>query len=316
MFTTQSNPPSSRFARRSLRERLHAGFTLIELLVVISIIALLIALLLPALARAKVLALRIQCASNMQQVGIALHEYSNEYRGQYPPSYAADFPMGNYGVYGSGIPAWGLELLYYSGPAPANNVPTTQNFQPGILTPNAQGVSLVFSTVPGAARPSSPLIPPYYYNSHGLLISWYFTTGFCYWVDHGNYSPSTYSGPGTATVDYSRAYDLYPSLMPQDWQWRNDDPGHEPVLNAQSGPGSLLVTESAIFSSWATNAGIVEDYPWTAGRLPASDNVDGTTHGIGVPSGTHEMYNDGSVRWVPISNIKVRCQRAGWFFGW
>ena len=75
------------------------GLTLIELLVVISIIALLIALLLPALAKAKRLALRIQTASNMRQIGIALHEYTNEYRGQYPPNFVANWPMGAYGGY-------------------------------------------------------------------------------------------------------------------------------------------------------------------------------------------------------------------------
>lgn len=57
------------------------GFTLAELLVVISIIALLISLLLPALAKARQAGLRIQTASNMRQIGIAFAEYADQYRG-------------------------------------------------------------------------------------------------------------------------------------------------------------------------------------------------------------------------------------------
>ena len=72
-------------AQRSLSppQRLSA-FTLTETLVTISIIAILIALLLPALARARDLALQIECASNLRQIGVALEEYSNENRGHYP----------------------------------------------------------------------------------------------------------------------------------------------------------------------------------------------------------------------------------------
>ena len=87
------------------------GFTLVELLVVIGIIAVLVAMLLPALNKAREQARTVQCASNMRQVYIASEMYAAQWKGFMLPAQAGS---GNTSA-GNGVNPlynwWGLETM-------------------------------------------------------------------------------------------------------------------------------------------------------------------------------------------------------------
>lgn len=79
-----SKAPSRAWTYRMRLNLRPAGFTLVELLVVIAVIGILLGLLLPAVQKARLAAQRTQCASNLRQVGIAIHRFADLHNGKFP----------------------------------------------------------------------------------------------------------------------------------------------------------------------------------------------------------------------------------------
>jgi prepilin-type N-terminal cleavage/methylation domain-containing protein/prepilin-type processing-associated H-X9-DG protein len=101
------------------------AFTLVELLVVIGIIALLIAILLPTLGRAREQAKTTQCLSNLRQIGIGFQMYAADHKGAIVPAWIDDAGKGSAGLESYATMLIGLKYL----PAPEQqdfDEPTSQ----------------------------------------------------------------------------------------------------------------------------------------------------------------------------------------------
>ncbi len=121
--------------------RKRPGFTLVELLIVMAIIGILVGLLMPAVQWAREAANRTQCANNLKQIALAMHQYENN-NGTLPPSRIVfDLSTGSssgtwavlilpYLEHINLYNAWNLDVPYYQQSETARKTPVLSYFCP------------------------------------------------------------------------------------------------------------------------------------------------------------------------------------------